>query len=574
MSRRNKTKQAETGIPVLDAFSNPLFRLGHGSQAPLEAAEYPLTRLTDNYALLNSLYRCGGICRSVVSIIPNDMTRKWYEFGMPVPPERKEALVREERRTGLKNSINEGLQLGSLYGGAAGLIRIRGHEEALDAPLDLDAVLPGSFEGLQLFERWCGVEPEESLVFHRGQLAPEYYRITDEKDRISVRVHYSRIVRFTGGMLPYLERIAERYWGESDIEPIYDDIVLYDSVMHNMGNLTFRANLDTMEVQNLDQLFSLSSGEAQRRFWNTMQAQSVLRSNFGMQLVNRGDKIYNTQYGFTGFDHVIEGVQLNLSAKTHIPLTRLFGRAPAGLNATGESDLKTYYEYIDTLRESRLRDILDQVLPVLCASAWGSVPDDLDITFPPLWTPTAKELAEIAEKKAQAVRDAFQAGLIRADTAMRELKKLSNETGLFASITDEEIAANAGKTYQDVTALRDPLLGLGYEGEESGPFEQDTGDGFPALDYNPHHDPSNGRFTNGGGSGKIGKTKYAPSPQRSHAGIQLKPKTYARLCGTLGTRFPGLKDGEIRKIRDAKYEYTVRADGYGGFTAIDICRLK
>ena len=33
---------------------------------------------------------------------------------------------------------------------------------------------------------------------------------------------------------------------------------------------------------------------------------------------------------------------------------------------------------------------------------------------------------------------------------------------MFGSITDEEIAANAGKSYQDVTALRDPLLGLGY----------------------------------------------------------------------------------------------------------------
>ena len=531
--------------------------------------------MTGNYALLNSLYRDNWIVQNVVGIIPDDMCRKWFALSGDVGPEHLRLLEQAQTETALRESVNEGLRWGRLYGGAAGLIMIRGQERMLDRPLELDTILPGTFQGLYILDRWCGIAPESGLVYDgRGRMVPEYYTITGENGAQAARVHHSRIVRFLGRELPYLERIAERYWGESDIEPIYDDIVLYDSVMHNMGNLTFRANLDTMEVQNLDQLFSLSSGEAQRRFWNTMQAQSVLRSNFGMQLVNRGDKIYNTQYGFTGFDHVIEGVQLNLSAKTHIPLTRLFGRAPAGLNATGESDLKTYYEYIDTLRESRLRDILDQVLPVLCASAWGSVPDDLDITFPPLWTPTAKELAEIAEKKAQAVRDAFQAGLIRADTAMRELKKLSNETGLFASITDEEIAANAGKTYQDVTALRDPLLGLGYEGEESGPFEQDTGDGFPALDYNPHHDPSNGRFTNGGGSGKIGKTKYAPSPQRSHAGIQLKPKTYSRLCGVLGTRFPGLEAGEIKIIRDAKKQYTVKADGYGGFTTIKVRKLN
>ena len=45
---------------------------------------------------------------------------------------------------------------------------------------------------------------------------------------------------------------------------------------------------------------------------------------------------------------------------------------------------------------------------------------------------------------------------------MKELKKLEEETGMFGSISDEEIAASAGQTYQDVTALRDPLMGLGY----------------------------------------------------------------------------------------------------------------
>ena len=35
---------------------------------------------------------------------------------------------------------------------------------------------------------------------------------------------------------------------------------------------------------------------------------------------------------------------------------------------------------------------------------------------------------------------------------------------MFDSITDDEIAANAGKTYQDVTALRDPLAGLDFGG--------------------------------------------------------------------------------------------------------------
>jgi len=559
----------KTGVPVLDEFSNPLFRLGYGSQAPLEATDYPLTRMTDNYALLNSLYRSGGICKSVVSIIPNDMTRKWYTLSGGIGPEHLRTLKQVERDTGLRESLDRGLQFGSLYGGVAGLIRIRGQEAVLDKPLDLSAILPGTFEGVQIFDRWCGITPDTELVFHRGQMAPKYYRIEDPESSFSTRVHHSRIIRFTGGILPYLEEMAELYWGESDIEPIYRDIVLYDNVMENMGNLTFRANIDTMEVQNLDQLFSLTSTEQQRRFWRVMQAQSVMQSNFGTRLVNAGDKVYNTQYSFTGFDHVTEAVQLNLCAKTHIPMTRLFGRSPAGMNATGESDLKNYYEYIDIRRETRLRPILEQLLPVLCMSAWGMVPDDLEIQFPPLWTPTAKEVAEIVEKKASAVRDMFQAGLIQADTAQKELKALSVETGMFGSITDEEIAANAGKTYQDVTALRDPLAGLGYGGEEAAPFEQNTGDGL-TLDYKGQPREKNGRFSYGklGGS----STKGKKSGKIKKPGLSQKEK--ARVSSGLLTDHPRLKSGEIKVYDYGTYQYRVFVKGPGEYHFISRTKLK
>jgi hypothetical protein len=174
---------------------------------------------------------------------------------------------------------------------------------------------------------------------------------------------------------------------------------------------------------------------------------------------------------------------LSLSGASRIPMTKLFGRSPAGMNATGESDLQNYYDYVDTLRENVLAPVLRRLLPVLAMSAWGDAPDDLDITFPPLWTPTAKEVAEIARNKQEAIVGAFQAGLLHADTAQKELKKLADETGLFDSISDEEIAANAGKTYQDVTALRDPLLGLSYEeGPDAEADERAGGAGAAADD--------------------------------------------------------------------------------------------
>ena len=501
MSRRNKSRprgaQPNTeAVSVQDAFSNPLFRLGYGSQSPLEATEYPLTRMTDNYALLNSLYRDNWVVQNVVGIIPDDMTKKWFAPAGAVGPEHLKELERVQRVTALRERVNEGLRWGRLYGGAAGLIMIRGQEGMLGQPLELESIYPGTFQGLYILDRWQGVVPGMELVFEGGEPVPAYYSITDARGNTVAKVHHSRLVRFTGRDLPFLERVAELYWGESEVEALYNDVVKHDNVAANMAALTFRANVDTMEVQNLDQLFSVTSGEQQRRFWNVMQAQSVMKSNFGMQVVNRGDQIKNTQYTFTGLQEVYDSMCLDLSGASRIPVTKLFGRSPAGMNATGESDLRNYYDYVDTLREAKLRPILEKLLPVLAMSAWGAVPDGLDITFPPLWTPTAAEVAEIALKKAQAIRDTFQAGLFRADTAQRELKKLADETGMFDSISEEEIAANAGKTYQDVTALRDPLAGMGYGGEVSAPFESIAQDAA-VMDYPGQPREKNGRFSEG-----------------------------------------------------------------------------
>lgn len=579
MSRRNKSRtsgaQVNTeAVAVQDAFSNPLFRLGYGSQSPLEATEYPLTRMTDNYALLNSLYRDNWVVQNVVGLMVDDMLREWYKLKGNIAPEMQDALDKLERETRIRDRMNAGLRWGRLYGGAAGLLMIKGQED-LSKPLDLGMVFPGSFRGLYILDRWMGITTTNGLVFEAGEPVPEYYSITDARGNTVARVHHSHVIRFTGRELPEIERMAEMYWGESEVEALYKEVVAHDNVSANMAALTFQANINTMEYKGLEQLFSIGSGPAQRRFWNVMQAQSVLRSNFGTQLVEEGTKLTNTQYHFNGLQEVYESMCLNLCGASHYPMTKLFGRSPAGMNATGESDLKNYYDYVDSQREAKFRPALQKLLPVLAMSAWGFVPDDLDFTFPPLWTPTAKEVAEIAKTKSEAIASAYTNGLMNVDTAQKELRKLEDETGMFGSITDEEIAANAGKSYADVTALRDPLMGLELGGEESVPFEGAARDAAAVMDYSPSQPRGkNGRWTGGSGGGKIGKTKYAPSPQRNHNGMQLKPKIYARLTGALNTQYPGLDAGEIRYIRDAKRIYKVEADGYGGMAVLNSYLIK
>ena len=227
MSRRNKSTpkggQPNTGVTTLDAFSNPLFRLGYGSQSPLEATEYPLTRMTDNYALLNSLYRDNWVVQNVVGLMVDDMLREWYKLGGSLSPDYLDELARVERVANVREKLSDGMRWGRLYGGAAGLILIRGQEGMLDQPLDLETIMPGSFAGLYILDRWCGITPDMGLVTDMSDPdfnLPDYYMVNNAEGRIVARVHHSRIIRFTGRDLPYLERIADLYWSESEVEAL------------------------------------------------------------------------------------------------------------------------------------------------------------------------------------------------------------------------------------------------------------------------------------------------------------------------------------------------------------------
>ena len=450
--RRTRADTTQASTATMDAFSNPAARIGFGTMDLLQATEYPLTRMTQNYQLLTSLYRDNWIVQNIVATIPNDMIRKWYEIRSGIAPEYIDQMARLERTTQLRKKLLTGLCWGRLYGGAVGVILIRGQND-MSQPLDLDSIMPGSFLGLQILDRWSGVYPESDVVTDPSDPdfgLPDYYIIRDETTgQTAVRVPHSRAIRFIGRELPWLEQVAD-----------YSEVVKRDNVSGNIAALTFRANVNYLEADGLDQLLGTANTEMQRRFWNLMQAQAIMESNFGTRIINKGDAMHNVQYTFTGLADVYDRVMMDVAGAARTPVTKLFGRSPAGMNATGESDMRNYYDYIDGLRETDFRAIIERLLPIMALSAWGQIPDDLEIDFPPMQTPDAKETAEIAERKTNAILAVYQNDLIDSATAQQELQTLTEETGMFGKITDESIEAGRGQTYSSSRAMQDPLMGL------------------------------------------------------------------------------------------------------------------
>lgn len=517
--RRRALDKAPEPQPIrsraLDAFSNVLARLGAGTPNLLEGTEYSLQRMSRDFNTLNALYRESWIVRRIIDVIPADMLKNWITITSGLDPDVEKRLSLTLRRTQLIDKLKRGMQWGRLYGGALGVMLVKHQGYDLSQPLQLDWIMPGDFAGLLIFDRWNGVNPSSELIEDISDPDygyPKYYTVTDPAGGGSVKIHYSRVARFPGATLPFWEEIAEMQWGASVIESIFDELRKRDNVSWNIAQLTFMANIRVLKMQDLGQLLAATDNESQAELLRTLEAQNMLLNNMGMQVMDAADGLETHQYTFGGLADCYQQFIMDISGAAEIPVTRLFGRSPSGLNATGESDLQNYYDMIAEKQESYLRPILNKVLPPFIISTLGSLPDDFDFEFDPVAEPTDKERADLAKCGTDNVVAAYNAGLISQRTALKELKQQSERTGVWTNITDEDIE-RASDSVEPPGEMGGMFGGMGggeaagaVDSEESpqqarAPVRQGVGDA--EWEESEHPRDKDGKFSSAGGNSNL-----------------------------------------------------------------------
>lgn len=436
---------------TIDAFQNQMARLGFGQPNLNEGADYPLTRMSQNYNLFTSLYRSSWIVRKIVDVFPSDMVKNWIKFNSSLDPEKISKINSVIRKTKTKEKIKEGLRWARLYGGAAGLILIDGDED-LSEPLDYDTIMLDDYKGLLIFDRWNGIYPDIELeddISDEEYGYPKYYSISLSEANSNlmlsynkqdlVKVHHSRIVRFNGRDLPLWERQTEMFWGESEIEIVFEELKKRDNTSANIASLIFLANIRVLKMNDLGQLLGASTQKAQENLYKVLQAQNQLMSNMGIYVMDKDDDFGSEQYSFGGLNDIYESFMLDIAGACEMPVTKLFGREPAGFNSTGESDLTQYYDTLEEKQETYLQPIIDKLLPIIFMSTLGAIPEDLDWEFNPCMNVNSKDLANLAQSMASPIFEAFNAGLITKEIALKELKQQNEKTGMWSNITDEDI---------------------------------------------------------------------------------------------------------------------------------------
>jgi hypothetical protein len=451
-----------------DSFQNFALQLGIGTDNPLSNSTYGFNPITRVRILLEWIHRGSWLGGMAVDLVADDMTRAGIDFLGELEPEKTQKLEELATALGIWNAINDSIKWSRLYGGSIAVMLIDGQD--MSTPLRVETVAKGAFKGLFVFDRWT-VEPSiEDIITELGPSIglPKYYTVIADAPALRYqRIHHSRVLRLEGLRLPYWQRITENMWGESVLERLYDRMVAFDSATTGAAQLVYKSFLRTLKLKNFRQAVA-SGGDAFKGVIAQVATMRRFQGQEGISVIDADDEFQVDDHGsFSGIADVLGQFGQQISGALQIPLVRLFGQSPAGLNSSGDSDLRTYYDGIAQQQEKTLKVPVTQIYRVIARSLGIELPDGFGIKFRSLWQMSDKEKAETSEISERSISGAYSSGVIRRDTALKELKQSSEVTGIFANISDEEI-----KEAED-----DPPPGMGELGMPGAPAPQ--GGGIP-----------------------------------------------------------------------------------------------
>jgi uncharacterized protein len=223
------------------------------------------------------------------------------------------------------------------------------------------------------------------------------------------------------------------------MERMYDRLIAFDSGTMGTAQLLFRAYLRTYKVKDWRNL-AADGGPALEGFMRTIELMRSMQSNEGLTVIDAEDEFETHPYNFGGLAETLMALGQQISGALGIPLVRLFGQSPQGMNATGDSDWRLYDSMINAAQESRLRRPLSRVFDVLWRSELGEPPPPTwGYVFRPIAELSEIEKSEIAQRDAASVAQLHQGGIISTTIALKELKQSSILTGRFTNITAQDI---------------------------------------------------------------------------------------------------------------------------------------
>ena len=159
---------------------------------------------------------------------------------------------------------------------------------------------------------------------------------------------------------------------------------------------------------------------------------NTARDNQGLMIVdNNKEDFINVSAPLGGLDKLQAQAQEQMAAIAGIPLVKLFGITPSGLNASSDGEIRVFYDTIESVQEREGTPNVNRVLEVIQMNSFGEVDPDIGFVWEPLWSLDEEKLANVRKTNAETDQIYIDAGVLapeepRATVAAEENSRYSS----------------------------------------------------------------------------------------------------------------------------------------------------
>ena len=131
------------------------------------------------------------------------------------------------------------------------------------------------------------------------------------------------------------------------------------------------------------------------------------------------------------------GVLVHNSAATGIPLVKLLGITPSGLNTSTDGEMESFYGWLEAEQNAVMRPHLERLLTIVQLSLFGDIDDGIKIAFEPMWTMKATDVATLQKTRMETDAVAIDKGII--DPAEARQRLATEEDSPYQGIDPDDV---------------------------------------------------------------------------------------------------------------------------------------
>ncbi len=422
-----KAAVADAGPSLADSYSSFVTGLGvPGVDKSIMGGLAGMYQISEAHLL--QLYKTDFLAGQVVDVPADDATRPWRVWNAEAKVNAK--LFAEEERLRVRDRVRQALKQARLFGGGALII----HDGAeLSKPFIPASVKLGGLKALILARR-SELKPEgvneyvqEPEDIHYG--LPTRWMWTPPRFAFagSKPVHHSRVVFLTHGDAVDDGLNPEWWWGESVLLRVGSAIADASGARSAATHLMQEANVDVIQTEGL--LNRMETAKGRETLLQAAQLMKASKSNYGLLMLDKTQDYARNAFAFGGVKDIVEIQHALVAAAADIPITRLLGRSPAGMNSTGESDMLNYFAMLTAIQTSTLSPCMAALDEAIIRSATGNMPKDVWYDWRRPDTLTEEQRVKHGETRSKMVQTLASTGLIPEPVMEAAVESLLVETG-------------------------------------------------------------------------------------------------------------------------------------------------